>query len=59
MSETVQQMVKALTADRDIATNIVIIDCQPYAVRIEKITTPEQMQRATDEFKETLHERSH
>lgn len=58
MSETVQQMIQTLTADRDTVTNIVMIGLQPYAVRIEKITTPEQMQRATDEFKEMLHERS-
>ena len=59
MSETVEQMVRALTAERDQVTTIIFIERQPYAVRVEKINTPEQMQRATDEFKETLHERSH
>lgn len=58
MSETVRQMVEALTVDRDRATTIVIIERQPYAVRIEKITTPEQMQRATDEMMEAVDERS-
>lgn len=58
MNETVQQMVQSLTADRDQAMTIILIERQPYAVRVEKINTPEQMQRATDEFKETLHERS-